>query len=212
MNIDKIIESNSKLIYKIASKFYGVDIDDLYQSGVVGLLKAYKNYQENGQTKFSTYAYEYIYGEMYLLAHSKTLKINKDILKLYRVIEKTRFALAQKYNRIPTSKEIALFLELPEEKIDEAVLAGKEIMSLDMEEQGPVYEMIEAKENTNIDEKILINESLSVLSDDEKEIIKARYYEDLTQSEVARKLKMTQVMVSRYEKKSLNKMSSFINL
>lgn len=212
MTIDQIISSNTNLIYKIASKFYGAEKEDLYQAGVLGLLKAYKNYQNNGNTKFSSYAYDYIYGEMYLLVSNKTLKINKDILKLYRLIEKTRFALAQKYNRIPSNMEIASFLELSEKDINEAILAGKEIMSLDVEEQRPIYETIEVEEKINTDDKILLSEGLEVLSNAEKEIIKARYYEDMTQSEVAKKLSMTQVMVSRYEKKGLSKMQNFLQL
>ena len=212
MTIDQIISSNTNLIYKIASKFYGAEKEDLYQAGVLGLLKAYKNYQNNGNTKFSSYAYDYIYGEMYLLVSNKTLKINKDILKLYRLIEKTRFALAQKYNRIPSNMEIASFLELSEKDINEAILAGKEIMSLDVEEQRPIYETIEIEEKINTDDKILLSEGLEVLSNEEKEIIKARYYEDMTQSEVAKKLSMTQVMVSRYEKKGLSKMQNFLQL
>ena len=212
MTIEDIIRGNTNLIYKIASKFYGVETDDLFQAGVLGLLKAYKNYKDNGTTKFSTYAYEYIYGEMYMLVNNRAMKINKDILKLYRMIEKTRFALAQKYNRVPSNSEIATFLELSEVQINEAIMAGKEIMSLDSEQDMPFYETIKIDEKVNVDDQILISEGLEMLSNDEKEIIKARYYEDLTQSEVAKKLAMTQVMVSRYEKKGLNKMQQFMSL
>lgn len=212
MTIEEIIRGNTNLIYKIASKFYGVETDDLFQAGVLGLLKAYRNYKDNGTTKFSTYAYDYIYGEMYLLVNNRAMKINKEILKLYRMIEKTRFSLAQKYNRVPSNEEIALFLEIPEYQINEAIMAGKEIMSLDSEQDMPFYETIKADEKINVDDQILISEGLEMLSNDEKEIIKARYYEDMTQSEVAKKLAMTQVMVSRYEKKGLNKMQQFMTL
>jgi len=212
MTIEEIIRGNTNLIYKIASKFYGVESDDLFQAGVLGLLKAYRNYKDNGTTKFSTYAYEYIYGEMYMLVNNRAMKINKDILKLYRMIEKTRFALAQKYNRVPNNSEIAAFLELPENQISEAIMAGKEIMSLDNEQERPYYETIKMTEKIAVDDQILISEGLEMLSPDEKEIIKARYYEDMTQSEVAKKLAMTQVMVSRYEKKGLNKMQQFMSL
>lgn len=208
----KLICDHSNLIYKVAGGFYGVDKDDLFQAGVLGLLKAYKNFNDNRNTKFSTYAYDYIYGEMYLLANSRTLKINKDILKLYRMIEKTRFALAQKYNRIPSDKEIAEFLELSEETVTEAIMSGKDIMSLDNTENMPFYETIKVDEKVNIDDRILINEGIEMLSKDEQNIIKSRYYEDLTQNEVARKLDMTQVMVSRYEKRGLNKMQQFMRL
>lgn len=210
MNVETLIKDNERLIYKIASKFYGADKDDLYQAGVLGLLKAFKNFNNSLDAKFTTYAYEYIYGEMYQLVNNKILKINKDILKLFRVIEKTRSALCQRLGKIPSNEEIASFLELDVKDVYEAINAGMEIMSLDSEKERPYYEMISQKPSVEIDDEILISESLDSLTNDEKEIIKARYYEDLTQSEVAKKLCMTQVMVSRYEKKGLNKMQAFM--
>lgn len=208
----QIVHDHTNLIYKIASKFYGIDQDDLFQAGVLGLLKAHKNFKNDKNTKFSTYAYDYIYGEMYLLASSKTIKMNKDILKLYRMIEKTRFALAQKYDRVPSDAEIASFLELSENVVSEAVLSGRDIMSLDNTEDMPFYETIKINEKVALDDKILISEGIEMLSNDEQQIIKSRYFEDMTQSEVARKLDMTQVMVSRYEKRGLSKMQEFMRL
>lgn len=211
MNLEDIIAGNSNLIYKIAGKFYGVEKEDLYQAGVLGVVKAYQNYVDNGQTKFSSYAYNYIYGEMYLLTQNKALKFSKDVLKLYHSIEKARYSLAQKYGRVPSNAEIAAFLELSEENVNEAVMAGKEIMSLDSSEETSLYDTLKSEEAVSVDEKILLAEGLEHLNEDEKKIIKARYYEDLTQSEVARKLCMTQVMVSRYEKKGLDKMYAFLS-
>lgn len=212
MNLDDIISSNSSLIYKIASKFYGVETEDLYQAGILGLLKAYQNYHDNGECKFSSYAYNYIYGEMYGLAYNKAMKYNKEVLKLYRDIERTRYALAQKYGRVPDNREIASFLELPLESVEDAIMAGSEIMSLDNADQEyNLYDTLASTEDMNLDDIISLQESMEVLNEGEKEIIKARYFEDLTQSEVAKKLCMTQVMVSRYEKKSLDKMCQYLS-
>lgn len=210
MNLDNLIKESEGLIYKIAGFFYGVEKEDLYQAGVLGIIKAYQNYHDNGNTKFSSYAYNYIYGEMYMLAHNKALKVNKDILKLYHNIEKTRYALAQKYGRIPSNSEVASFLEMPEAEINDAIMAGRDIMSLDSGEDTTLYDSLKCDEKVTLDDQILLEESLEKLNDDEKKIIKARYFEDLTQSEVAKKLCMTQVMVSRYEKKSLDKMCAFL--
>ncbi len=207
---DALIKENEALIFKIANSFYGVEKEDLFQAGVLGLIKAYQNYDANANTKFSSYAYNYIYGEMYMLAHNKTLKINKDILKLYHDIEKTRYALAQKYGRIPSNNEVALFLEMSEKDIEDAIMAGKDIMSLDSGEDTTLYDNLRCEEKVPLDDQILLEEGMAELNDDEKEIIKARYFEDLTQSEVAKKLCMTQVMVSRYEKRSLDKMCAFL--
>ena len=212
MQIEKLIEENQKLIYKIASSFYNADREDLYQAGVLGLLKAIKKYKKGSNAKFSSYAYEYIYGEMYALVNNRNIKISKDILKLYKMIEKTRYALCQKNGYVPSDKQIAAFLGIDENKINEAIMAGKEIMSLDMQELMPVYETIACEEKTNLDDQITISEGLEKLSEDEKKIIKARYYEDMTQNEVAKKLAMTQVMVSRYEKKGLAKMQEYMRI
>lgn len=212
MSVEEIIRGNSNLIYKIATSFYNVEKEDLYQAGVLGLLKAYKNFKDNGETKFSSYAYDYIYGEMHTLVSNRNIKISKDILKLYRAIEKCRSALCQKLGHVPSNSEIASFLEMEESKIDEAIMAGNQIMSLDDDEMASLYDVIPSSNKSNIDDEILISESLEMLSKDEQDIIKARYYEDMTQSEVAKKLAMTQVMVSRYEKKGLAKMQAFMTM
>ena len=213
MNKEKILKDNEKMIWKITNYFYGIDKNDLFQAGVVGLYKALDNYKNNSTTKFSTYAHDYIYGEMYLLATNKNIKVSKDILKLYKKIESTRYILAQKMSKVPSNLELAEFLEMPIETIEMALMSASTIMSLDndTEEARSAYECISGK-NTDIDTKILIDDSFAVLNDDEKRIIKSRYFEDLTQEEVARKLNMTQVMVSRYEKKSISKMRDYLTL
>ena len=128
------------------------------------------------------------------------------------MIEKTRSVLCQKLGHVPNDKEVANFLEMDEKMVNEAIMAGKDIMSLDEKDLMPVYEMIASEEKTNVDDQIMISDSLERLTPDEQKIIKARFYEDMTQSEVARKLAMTQVMVSRYEKRSINKMREYLKM
>ena len=212
MTKEEIINQNAGLIYDISKKFYGYPKEDLFQAGVLGLLKAYKQYDENFNAKFTSFAYNYIYGEMYLLVNNRPLKINKDILKLYKLIEQTRLSLTQNSGIVPSYEDVANFLEIDKEKIYEAVMAGQSIMSLDSDENISLYDTIKSEEKVSIDDKILIDESMEMLSEDERNIIKSRYFEDLTQCEVARKLSMTQVMVSRYEKKGLDKMQKFLTL
>ena len=212
MNYEKIIKDNEKMIWKIASHFYGIDNNDLFQAGVVGLLKALKNYRQNGTTKFSTYAHDYIFGEMYLLASNRNIKVSKDILTLYRKIEEARYTLAQKMGKIPSNYELSLFLEVSLDDIEYACSSANIILSLDMEneDEKSIYECLGKSED--LDTKILISDSFEVLTDDEKQIMQSRYFEDLTQSEVAKKLNMTQVMVSRYEKKSIEKMRQYLTI
>jgi len=213
VNYEKVVKDNEKMIWKIASHFYGVDKEDLFQAGIVGLLKALKKYKSNGVTKFSTYAHDYIFGEMYLLANNKNIKISKDILRLYKKIESTRYILAQKLHKVPSNLELSEFLGLPLDDIDMACNSANIIMSLDSkeDEERCLYESISINDE-DLDTKILLNDSLAVLNESEKDIIRSRYYEDLTQSEVAKKLNMTQVMVSRYEKKSIDKMRSYLTM
>ena len=208
MNTNELIETHMGLIKNIASKFYITDKQDLIQVGVIGLLKAYQNFKDTKMAKFSTYAYPYIFGEMYTLVNgNKNIKVSKDILKIYKLVERTRYDLAQKQGYLPTTEEVALFLELDPGIVYEAVTSAQAMISLDDEaNELNLHEVIPDKKATNIDLKLDLDDSFKVLSAEEQEIIKSRYYEDLTQSEVARKLNMTQVMVSRYEKKSLEKM------
>ena len=208
MTTNELIEAHMGLIKKIANKFYNASREDLIQVGVIGLLKAYQNYKDTKSAKFSTYAYPYIFGEMYQLVNSnKDIKVSKDLLKLYKVVKKTRYELAQRLNYVPTDMEVAQFLELDFNLVSEAVLCTQAMISLDDEaSELNLHEVIADQHTVNADLKIDIDDSFKVLDSCEKEIIKARYYDDLTQSEVAKKLNMTQVMVSRYEKKSLEKM------
>ncbi len=210
--LEKVIEDSAGLIWSIAKMFYGTEKSDLYQAGVLGVIKAYQNYKKDGDTKFSTYAYKYIYGEMYIVANSKSIKLSKDILKLVKMIEHGRNILAQKLLHTPTNKELAAFLEIEEEKIEQAILWASSIISIDndTEEERSLHEIIPCEEKITQDDKLLLSESLNTLNSLEKDIISARYYEDLTQSETARKLGITQVMVSRYETKSLAKMRKFM--
>ena len=208
MTTNELISSNMGLIKKIASKFYNTDREDLIQVGVIGLLKAYQNFTDRSDAKFSTYAYTYIFGEMYQLVNSnRNIKVSKDLLKIYKLVEKTRYELAQRMNTVPTNEEVALFLEIDINMVNDAIISAQTMMSLDDEaNELNLHEVIPDNKNINSDLILDLDDSFKVLNSCEKEIIKSRYYEDLTQSEVARKLNMTKVMVSRYEKKSLEKM------
>ncbi len=210
--LETVINNSVGLIWEISKKFYGIEKADLYQAGVLGVIKAYQNYHSDGTTKFSTYAYKYIYGEMYMVANSKSIKMSKDIIKLVKMIEHGRNILAQKLLRTPSNIELASFLEIPEEKIEQALLCAREVLSIDNEsdEERSLHETLAYEENISEDDKLLLSDGISTLNKLEQDIINARYYEDLTQSETAKKLGITQVMVSRYEAKSLAKMRDFM--
>lgn len=204
-----------KLIYKIAKKFYNVELDDLYQAGCIGLIKAYRNYDETSETPFINYAYKYIFGEMYDLANkSRDIKLNKAYLKLYKKIEEARMSLAHKIGRMPSSDEICSYLEIDSSLYLEVVTLTSKMMSLDDEYQTlngdylPIKECI--GESTDYITNMMIEDGIDSLDDMEQKVIKIRYFEDLTQMETARALGISQVKVSRIENKGKQKIKEFI--
>ncbi len=209
---DEIINSCTGLIYMIIRKYFrGCEIEDLYQEGVKGVIKAYQNYQNNRMTKFSTYAYKYIYGEIYAyVSQNKPLKLSKDYISLYRSINEARSLLSQKLMKEPSNIELASYLEVDVNIINSVLEAMNGVDSLDR----PIYN--DGKEVTYYDtignnkdyyniDKIELAEVVRNLPEPDKSIIYLRYYKDKTQSEVADILGMSQVGVSRTEKKTLRR-------
>jgi len=210
----EIINLNSPLIYKIANKFYGADIEDLYQVGVIGVLKAYKNYKQNGTTKFSTYAYDYIFGEMYNLVNSSNYyKVSKDLIRLYKKLEVTRYTLAQSLGKIPNNMELSKYLNIELSLIESATNIGNTV-SFDEESDNSrsLCETVSSNDSLSVDERLILEESMDQLDEDERKIIEYRYLKDLSQMEVAKKLSLSQAKVSRYEKRSIEKMQAFNNV
>lgn len=210
--LEELIKSSTGLIWAVAKKFYGVDKNDLYQAGVLGVVKAYQNYVDDGKSKFSTYAYNYIFGEMYALANNREIKLNKDINRLLKMIEMGRTRLSQEIMKVPSNKELAQYLEMEEEKLEQVLSYANSFVSMDevCDDERSMHEVLALEERVSVDEKLELKNSMDYLDAIEKDIIKSRYYEDLTQSETARKLGITQVMVSRYEKRSLTKMRDYM--
>lgn len=209
---DEIISSCSNLIYMIINNYFkGYPVEDLYQVGVIGLIKAYDKYKENRNTKFSTYAYKWIYGEIYAYVNnSKLLKIGQDNIKIYKNCIDARNYLCQTLMREPSINEIALYIDELPEMVLSSYNAMKSIDSLDR----IVYEgdksisfydtIIDNKNILNID-YMYLEELISMLPDNEKKIIYLRYFKDKTQSEVSKIMGIHQVEVSREENKILKK-------
>ena len=206
---EELILQNNNLIYSLVSKFpYFKDKEDLYQTGVIGLIKASKNYNPNLNIKFSTFAYNFIYGEMYnYVISTRNIKINKDIIRLGKKIKEFIDKHKQVRGYEPSIKSIADILNIKESKVIEVMETTKQTSSID-DELGDKYMFENIQTSNRISNDILIDlkNNLNSLEEDEKEIIKYRYIDDLTQDEVAKKLKMNQVKVSRLEKKILNKL------
>ena len=215
MNREEILNSD-KLKYFImsqAKKFYNVEKKDLYQAGYIGALKAMNRYNINNETEFTTYAYKDIFGEMYELAkNNRNIKLNKNYLKIYKSIENAKVLLTQKLNRTPSLEEVSRYLEVDLSLINDVVITCSQIISLDTESDmlndNNMYNVI--GENYDYDTKILVNDSLEVLSDEERQVIDMRYFKDYTQQETADMLGINQVKVSRLETSSKKKIKKYI--
>jgi RNA polymerase sporulation-specific sigma factor len=205
--LDEVILDNRNLIYGIAKKYDYNIRDDLFQVGVIGMIDAYNNYDENYNTKFSTYAYPYIVGEMKkFIRENRDIKVSRDIIYLCSQIERTKDILCQKLKREPTLSELSQFLDIDEKHITEALLLNNSIRSLDepINDEGrelTIQDVISKEENCDKLDLISLRDELSKLTPLEKGILQKRYYEGRTQCETASMMGITQVDVSRTERK-----------
>ena len=212
MKTETLLSDLTPLIKHIAKGFYGVPFEDLMQAGAMGVQKALLNYQKDGTCKFSTYAYKYIYGEMYELARKdRKIKVSKEILRLAKQIEIARNSLSLKLGKVPTYEEVSAFLEMKLSDVLEAVYLTSTIVSLDCanEDNKDYYETIPAQESLPLEDKLTLIDSITELPEPEQSISKYRYYGDLTQSEIAKLLGLTQVKVSRYESRGLRQLRKY---
>ena len=207
--MDNLLEYEN-LVFSIISKYGNYfDKDDLYQVGMIGLIDAYKHFDESVGVKFSSYAYYYILGEVTkFVRENRSVKVSKDFIKLNSSIEKCRDIMRQKLGREPTDTEVSLFLEIDEEKVSEVRNSMQEVKSLDFcyEEDISLYNSVMCFDNGTSADVLDLKDEISRLNEEEKAIIDARYYQEMTQSEASKKLGISQVQVSRKEGKILEKL------
>lgn len=210
-NRDAFIADNLALVHSLCTRFRGrgIEYDDLYQAGCVGLIKAADGFDSGRGLQFSTYAVPVILGEIRrLFRDGGAVKVSRGLKELQLKVARAQPLLEAVLSREPTVSELAEHLGVTVEEITEAATAAQPTLSLTYsgengEEQLdiPVCDGGEGLEN-----KILIDSALAQLDETERRIIKMRYYEYLTQSETAAQLCMTQVQISRAEKKILQKL------
>jgi len=215
MDETEVILQYEGLIYKIAKRFYNVELADLFQAGCIGLIKAKRKYNEDMQTDFISFAYMHIFGEMYELANkSRDIKLNKYYLRLYKTIQIAKSELLDRLNREPSITELSEYTKLEEGLIAEVITLTSQMISLDAEYEsinggnGSIMDTI--GENIDLDNKILIEDSLKNLEPLEQDVIKIRYFQDFTQTETAEVLGISQVKVSRLEQKGKQKIKEYI--
>lgn len=203
--ISKLILENRNLIYSIIYKLHGKENDDLFQVGCIGLLNAYRSYKKEYNVKFTTYAYQFIFGEMYkYINNNRNIRLSPDNVKLYHQICQTEEYLINHLGRIPTDDEICNFLEIDMYKLAE-IRNLTNTISLDNEFNN--YNNFQ-EQKLSYDELIDLNNAINTLDDNEKKLLWYRYYNNVTQSDYAKIYHMNQVKVSREEKKILSKLKA----
>lgn len=206
--LKEIILDNRNLIYSVIHKFGGSDYDDLFQAGCLGLINAYNNFNEKMGAKFTSYAYPYIVGEIYkYMIDNRNIHTSPRNIKLLKGINKAEEFLTNHLGRSPTDDEICKFLEIDSYKLYE-IRNMMKTDSLDFNyENTDMYNFI-IKDKLSRDELIDLKDALNTLDNNEKKLIVARYFNNITQSELAKIYNTNQVKISRDEKKILTKLKA----
>lgn len=206
-----LIESHFGLVKHIARRYSGRGVadEDLFQIGVIGLIKAIDKFDKSFRVKFSTYAVPVISGEIKKFFREDGLikvsrKLKEDGIKVKNFIK----AYESRYGKEPTISEVGNMTDLKEEEVLMALEAGEEIQSICDES----YEWICACEDANeqVLDRMVLGQLIQMLSDVERKLIIMRYFEELTQAETARRLSMTQVQICRMEKKILKRWRGYV--
>ncbi len=203
---DQIIESNLGLVHACAHKFKGkgIEYDDLFQAGCMGLVKATDAFDTSRGVKFSTYAVPVILGEMRrLFRDGGTVKVSRSLKELSLKAVRQREQFSKREGREPTVGELAQLLSVSEEAVVEALGASAPPLSLTHEEDSAEIDLPVSSPEELLSDLIALRQVVGQLEPRDRELIRLRYFGSKTQTQTAQVLGMTQVQVSRREKKIL---------
>jgi len=218
---DEFLRSNLRLVLSVIQRFAnrGEQMDDLFQVGCIGLIKALDNFDLSHEVKFSTYAVPMIIGEVRRhLRDNNTIRVSRSLRDIAYKALQARTRLMDELSREPSIGEIAKELALPEEDIVFALDAIQDPISL----YEPIYhddgdaifvmdQIGDAKVNdAQWLDTIAISQGISHLGDREQRILQMRFFEGKTQMEVSREIGISQAQVSRLEKNALKHMQKFV--
>ncbi len=201
-------EENLGLVHLCANKFRGrgIEYDDLYSAGCIGLLKAADAFDSERGVKFSTYAVPVILGEIKrLFRDGGTVKVSRSLKELSLKAVKKRDELSKELGREPTVSELGKSLDTDECTIAEALAVSLPPVSLtdNSDEGGGQIDVAVESPDIEISDSIAVHQVLESMETNDRRLIICRYYKNMTQSATAKLLGMTQVQVSRREKKLL---------
>ena len=207
---EQLVEENSGLIWSVARRFMGrgTESDDLYQLGCLGFLKAVEGFDLNYGTQFSTYAVPKIAGEIRrFLRDDGAVKVSRSLKEQSASIKATRNRMTVTLGREPTIQEISQEMGLSPEEIAMAETATNPTESIQREtgEEGcsPENILTDTESEERMVEKIALRQAIDALPEREKMVVNLRYFHSLTQQRVAKVMDISQVQVSRIEKKAL---------
>ena len=217
---DTLFEKNTGLIYSVAKRFLGrgVDMDDLFQIGSIGLLKAVDHFDLSFDVRFSTYAVPMIVGEIKrFLRDDGILKVSRSIKENQYKIYKVKEEMEKRLGREPDIGELSKEMNMPVEELAMTMEAAADVDSIyKTVYQGEgtdllLLDRIPEKEDCHqkLLNKIFLEEILGKLEPEERQLIGLRYFRDMTQMDVAGKMGISQVQVSRMEKRILKKLRGF---
>ncbi|MFO7151613.1 MAG: RNA polymerase sporulation sigma factor SigG [Bacillota bacterium] len=218
---EKLIHGNLRLVLSVIQRFNnrGEYVDDLFQVGCIGLMKAIDNFDLSQNVKFSTYAVPMIIGEIRrYLRDNNPIRVSRSLRDVAYKALQVRDSLVSKNSREPSIDEIAKEMNMPAEEIVMALDAIQEPISLfePIYHDGgdPIFVMDQISDDKNVDENwissIAIKEAMQKLNDREKMILTLRFFEGKTQMEVAQEIGISQAQVSRLEKAALKHLRKYI--
>ena len=215
----KLVEDNAGLIWSIVKRFNGrgYDVEDLYQIGCIGFIKAIRRFDTSFEVRLSTYAVPYILGEIKRhIRDDGPIKISRSIKELNIKIIELQKEYTNKYGRDITLEEISKELRITKEEITMALDSTRPVDSFESakyrdnktDKTISILERLSTgkDEQTEIANRLTIKNLINELDEKEKEIIMLRYYKQKTQTQVSKILGITQVQVSRIERRILNNM------
>ncbi|WP_303861433.1 RNA polymerase sporulation sigma factor SigF [Alkalibaculum bacchi] len=214
---ETLIEANIGLVNSVVNKFLnrGHDREDLFQIGSIGLIKAVDNFDTSFDVKFSTYAVPMIMGEIKrFLRDDGLIKVNRNLKSIYKKVYYVKEQFFNEHKREPTIEEIAKEIDVEKEEIImslEACYTPDYLYEVIHHDDGNAVMLIDKIESEDEGEeevldKLTLKEMIGELPPRERQIVMMRYFQDKTQNEIAQKLNISQVQVSRLEKKILKKL------
>ena len=214
---EELVEANTGLIWSVAKRFMGrgTETEDLYQLGCLGFLKAVEGFDLAYGTQFSTYAVPKIAGEIRrFLRDDGAVKVSRGIKERAAAIKTTRNQLVHALGREPTILEISRQTGFSPEEIAMAETATAAIESIQQETGEDGFSLESVLSDTQTEEQLVerlsLKQAIGALPEREAMVIQLRYYHGLTQDRVARVLSVSQVQVSRIEKKALSQLREFM--